>query len=70
MFALGNFTGGEIVFDNGKKENAVTTRFRSRDVILLKAGDVYHEVRHWEGALRVPVVYYSKKIVWEEYGAL
>jgi hypothetical protein len=69
MFVLGNFTGGEVVFDKGKK-NAVTTRFRSGDVILLKAADVQHEIRHWKGDLRVTVVYYSKSFVWTEYNAL
>jgi hypothetical protein len=70
MFALGNFTGGEVLFDMGEKKNRVMTRFRSGDVILLKAANVYHEVRHWDGDLRVTVVYYSKNFVWTEYNAL
>jgi len=66
MFVLGNFSGGEAVFsmESGKE---VTTRFRSGDVILIKARDVWHEIKHWEGDLRVTLVYYSKEAVWTEY---
>jgi len=66
MFVLGNFRGGEAVFsmESGKK---VTTQFRSRDVILIKARDVWYEIKHWEGDLRVTLVYYLKEAVWTEY---
>ena len=45
MFVLGTFQGGEAVFSmTGRKE--VTTRFRSGDVVLLKARDMVHEIKH------------------------
>lgn len=66
MFVLGNFKGGEAVFSMGGGKE-VTTRFRSGDAVLLKARDVLHEIKHWEGDLRVTVVYYSKEALWAEY---
>ena len=69
MFALGNFEGGEVVFSmNKSREKEVTTRFRSGDAVLLKARDVFHEIEHWEGDLRVTLVYYSKEYILKEYG--
>lgn len=66
MFSFGNFKGGEVVFSMpGGKD--VTTRFRSGDAILLKARDVVHEIRVWEGELRVTLVYYTQNSVWIEY---
>jgi len=67
MFVLGNFEGGEAVFNmpGGKK---VTTRFRSGDVVVLKARDVFHEIMDYEGDLRVTLVYYTRHAVWKEYG--
>jgi hypothetical protein len=46
----------------------VTTRFRSGDVILLKARDVFHEIKNYKGDLRVTLVYYTGHAVWKEYG--
>jgi hypothetical protein len=67
MFVLGNFEGGEAVFSMpGGQE--VTTRFRSGDVILLKARDVFHEIKNYKGDLRVTLVYYTGHAVWKEYG--
>ena len=69
MFALGYFEGGEAVFSMPSSPGKeVTTRFRSGDAVLLKARDVYHEIKHWEGDLRVTMVYYSRESVWIEYG--
>lgn len=66
MFVLGSFKGGEAVFSmTGKKD--VTTRFRPGDAVLLKARDVVHEIRVWEGSLRVTLVYYTQNSVWIEY---
>jgi len=66
MFVLGNFRGDEMVFsmESGKE---VTIQFWSRDVILIKARDIWHEIKHWEGDLRVTLVYYLKEVVWTEY---
>jgi hypothetical protein len=66
MFVLGNFTGGEAVFSMPDGQE-VTTRFKSGDAILLKARNVFHEIKVWEGDLRVTLVYYSNKAVWTEY---
>ena len=67
MFVVGNFKGGEAVFSMpGGKE--VTTRFQSGDVILIKARDVVHEIRNYEGDLRVTLVYFTKSFIWTEYG--
>lgn len=65
MFVLGNFKGGGAVFSMCVMEKEVATRFRSGDAILLKARDIFHEIKVWEG---VTLVYYSKKAVWTEYG--
>lgn len=66
MFVFGNFKGGEAVFSMGDK-NEVVTRFRTGDAILLKARHVVHEIRVWEGDLRVTIVYYTQNSVYEEY---
>jgi hypothetical protein len=66
MFVFGNFEGGEVVLSlDGKKE--VVTRFRSGDAIVLKARDLFHEIKVWEGQIRMTLVYYSHDSVWEEY---
>ncbi len=63
MFPLGIFSGGDIEFP----KLGLTSRYRSGDVVLLRAREVEHAVKEWSGLVRVTLVYFSKESVWKEY---
>ena len=68
IFVIGSFTGGEMIFSMTEENNKdVIVPFKSGDAILLKARDVYHEVKVWDGDIRITLVYYTTNAVVEEY---
>ena len=65
MFVFGQFEGGEV--DLAYEGNKYSCRFSNGDAIVLRAGEVEHRIRQWQGSLRVTIVYYSKESVWVQY---
>jgi hypothetical protein len=64
MFSFGEFKGGDLEFE----DYGIRTRFQPGDAIVLRARELRHGIRPWEGSLRTTVVYFSNESVWKEFG--
>jgi hypothetical protein len=64
MTVVGSFVGGAMYFE----DLGLRVEFGPGDILAIRGNALFHEVESWSGQLRISLVYFTHRSVWNYIG--